>query len=86
MTTLFFLAAYLMVGVVFWPYMLLYSITVAYAAPEVSLSFLFYWWDRCAARDGALQRSVSTWSCAARSAQATVEIKRELCHVQCALL
>jgi cytochrome bd ubiquinol oxidase subunit II len=43
MTVLFFLAAYLTLGVMFWPYMIPYSITVANAAaPEASLSFLFY--------------------------------------------
>jgi cytochrome d ubiquinol oxidase subunit II len=43
MTTLFFLAAYLTLGVMFWPYMIPYSITVAdAAAPEASLEFLFY--------------------------------------------
>jgi cytochrome bd ubiquinol oxidase subunit II len=43
MTGLFFLAAYLILGVMFWPYMIPYSITVANAAaPDASLEFLFY--------------------------------------------
>jgi cytochrome bd ubiquinol oxidase subunit II len=42
MAALFFLAAYLTLGVMYWPYMVPYSITVAdAAAPEASLSFLF---------------------------------------------
>ena len=43
MTVLFFIAAYLSLGVMFWPYMIPYAITVAQAAaPDVSLRFLFY--------------------------------------------
>jgi cytochrome bd ubiquinol oxidase subunit II len=43
LTTLFFLASYLTLGVMFWPYMVPYSITVANAAaPEASLGFIFY--------------------------------------------
>ena len=43
MTALFFLAAFLSLGVMFWPYMIPYSITVAdAAAPDASLRFLFY--------------------------------------------
>ena len=43
MTVAFFIAAYLSLGVMFWPYMIPYSITVAQAAsPDVSLRFLFY--------------------------------------------
>ena len=43
MTVLFFLAAFLTLGVMFWPYMIPYSITVAdAAAPEASLRFFFY--------------------------------------------
>ena len=43
MTAVFFLAAYATLGVMFWPYMVPYSITVASAAaPEASLSFFFY--------------------------------------------
>ena len=43
MTTLFFVAAFLSLGVMLWPYMIPYSITVAdAAAPEASLRFLFY--------------------------------------------
>ena len=43
MTVLFFLAAFLTLGVMFWPYMIPYSLTVANAAaPEASLRFLFY--------------------------------------------
>ena len=43
MTVLFFLAAYLTLGTMFWPYMVPYDITVSNAAaPEESLSFLFY--------------------------------------------
>jgi len=43
LTVLFFLAAFLTLGVMFWPYMIPYSVTVASAAsPESSLQFLFY--------------------------------------------
>jgi cytochrome d ubiquinol oxidase subunit II len=43
MTVLFFLAAFLTLAVMFWPYMIPYSITVANAAaPDASLRFLFY--------------------------------------------
>jgi cytochrome d ubiquinol oxidase subunit II len=43
LTTLFFVVAYLTLGVMFWPYMVPYSVTVANAAaPEASLSFFFY--------------------------------------------
>lgn len=43
MTVLFFLCAFLTLGTLFWPYMVPYTITVASAAaPEASLSFLFY--------------------------------------------
>jgi cytochrome d ubiquinol oxidase subunit II len=43
MTTLFFLSAFLTLAVMFWPYMIPYSVTVANAAaPEESLHFLFY--------------------------------------------
>jgi len=43
MTVLFFVAAFLSLGVMFWPYMIPYSITVVdAAAPDASLGFLFY--------------------------------------------
>ena len=43
LTALFFLAAFLTLGVMYWPYMVPYSITVASAATaEASLSFLFW--------------------------------------------
>jgi cytochrome d ubiquinol oxidase subunit II len=43
MTVLFFVAAFLSLGVMFWPYMIPYSITVGQAAaPDASLQFLFY--------------------------------------------
>jgi cytochrome bd ubiquinol oxidase subunit II len=43
MTVIFFLAAFLSLGAMFWPYMIPYSITVANAAaPDASLQFLFY--------------------------------------------
>ncbi len=43
MTVLFFLAAFLSLGVMFWPYMIPYSVTVANAAaPDASLGFLFF--------------------------------------------
>jgi cytochrome bd ubiquinol oxidase subunit II len=43
MTVLFFLAAFATLAVLFWPYMIPYSITVGNAAaPEVSLSFMFW--------------------------------------------
>jgi cytochrome d ubiquinol oxidase subunit II len=43
MTASFFLAAFLTLGTMFWPYMVPYSITVANAAaPHASLEFLFW--------------------------------------------
>jgi cytochrome d ubiquinol oxidase subunit II len=43
LTGLFFLAAFLSLGTMFWPFMIPYSITVASAAaPDASLRFLFY--------------------------------------------
>ena len=43
MTVLFFLSAFLALGAMFWPYIIPYSITVGSgAAPDASLSFLFY--------------------------------------------
>lgn len=43
LTVVFFLASYLTLGVMFWPYMVPYQVTVASAAaPDVSLQFLFY--------------------------------------------
>ena len=43
MTAVFFLAAFLSLAVMFWPYMIPYSVTVGNAAaPEKSLSFLFW--------------------------------------------
>jgi cytochrome d ubiquinol oxidase subunit II len=43
MAGLFFLASFLSLGVMFWPYMIPYSITVANgAAPDASLRFLFF--------------------------------------------
>jgi cytochrome bd ubiquinol oxidase subunit II len=43
MIGLFFVASFLTLGMMFWPYMIPYSITVASAAaPDASLRFLFY--------------------------------------------
>jgi cytochrome bd ubiquinol oxidase subunit II len=43
LTVLFFFAAFLTLAVLFWPYMIPYSITIANAAaPQASLSFLFW--------------------------------------------
>jgi cytochrome bd ubiquinol oxidase subunit II len=43
LTVLFVFAAYLTLGVMFWPYMVPYAITVSKAAaPDASLSFFFY--------------------------------------------
>jgi cytochrome d ubiquinol oxidase subunit II len=43
MTVLFFIASFLTLAVLFWPYMIPYQVTVAEAAaPEKSLSFLFW--------------------------------------------
>src|SRR5262249_53290207 len=43
MTVVLFVAAFLSLAVMFWPYMIPYNITVATAAaPEASLSFLFW--------------------------------------------
>jgi len=42
MTGLFFLASFVSLAAMFWPYMVPYSITVgSAAAPDVSLQFLF---------------------------------------------
>jgi cytochrome d ubiquinol oxidase subunit II len=43
MTVLFVVASFATLAVMFWPYMIPYSITIASAAaPDASLSFLFY--------------------------------------------
>jgi cytochrome d ubiquinol oxidase subunit II len=43
MAAFFFIAAFLSLGVMFWPYMIPYAVTVAdAAAPPASLRFLFY--------------------------------------------
>jgi cytochrome bd ubiquinol oxidase subunit II len=43
LTVVFFVASYITLGVMFWPYMVPYSMTVANAAaPDASLRFLFY--------------------------------------------
>jgi cytochrome d ubiquinol oxidase subunit II len=43
MTTVFFIASYLTLGVIFWPYMVPYALTVANAAaPDASLGFIFW--------------------------------------------
>jgi cytochrome d ubiquinol oxidase subunit II len=43
LTAVFFVAAFLSLGVMFWPYMIPYSVTVASAAaPEASLRFLLF--------------------------------------------
>jgi cytochrome d ubiquinol oxidase subunit II len=43
MTVLFFVAAFLTLAVMFWPYLIPYSVTVANAAaPDASLRFLSY--------------------------------------------
>jgi cytochrome d ubiquinol oxidase subunit II len=43
MTVMFFIAAFLTLAVLFWPYMIPYQVTVANAAaPDKSLSFLFW--------------------------------------------
>ena len=43
MTVLFFIAAFLTLAVLFWPYMIPYQVTVAdAAAPDASLGFLFW--------------------------------------------
>ena len=43
LTVLFFFAAFVTLGAMFWPYMIPYSLTVAdTAAPDASLRFLFY--------------------------------------------
>ena len=40
---LFFIASYLTLGVMLWPYMIPYSVTVANAsAPDASLGFFFF--------------------------------------------
>ena len=43
MTVLLFIAAFLTLAVLFWPYMIPYQVTVAdAAAPDASLGFLFW--------------------------------------------
>jgi cytochrome bd ubiquinol oxidase subunit II len=43
LTMLFFISSYLTLGVMMWPYMIPYSVTVANASsPDASLQFLFY--------------------------------------------
>jgi cytochrome bd ubiquinol oxidase subunit II len=43
LTVLFFLASYITLAVMFWPYMVPYAITVGdAAAPDASLRFIFY--------------------------------------------
>jgi cytochrome d ubiquinol oxidase subunit II len=43
LTVVFFVASFLTLSVVFWPYMIPYSITIANAAaPDASLQFIFY--------------------------------------------
>jgi cytochrome bd-type quinol oxidase subunit 2 len=42
MTALFFLASFISLGAMFWPYMIPYSIAGGAAAPDASLQFLFY--------------------------------------------
>src|SRR5215475_6743811 len=43
MSVLFFVAAFLSLAVMFWPYLIPYSVTLAgAAAPDASLKFLFY--------------------------------------------
>jgi cytochrome d ubiquinol oxidase subunit II len=43
MTVVLFVAAFLSLAVMFWPYMIPYSVTIAAAAaPDASLSFLFW--------------------------------------------
>jgi cytochrome d ubiquinol oxidase subunit II len=43
LTCVFFVASYLTLGVIFWPYMVPYSVTVASAAaPDASLGFIFW--------------------------------------------
>jgi cytochrome bd ubiquinol oxidase subunit II len=43
MTVVFFVASYATLGVMFWPYMIPYNVTIAdAAAPDASLGFLFY--------------------------------------------
>lgn len=43
MSALFFISAFAMLAVLFWPFMIPYAITIsAAAAPEASLSFLFW--------------------------------------------
>ena len=42
MTAIFFLASFISLGAMFWPYMIPYSIAGGAAAPDASLQFLFY--------------------------------------------
>jgi len=58
LTAVFFVAALLSLAVMFWPYMIPYSVTVgSAAAPENSLSFLFWRRCVCTAGDRRLHRS-----------------------------
>jgi cytochrome d ubiquinol oxidase subunit II len=42
MTVVFFVASFLTLAVLFWPYMILHQVTAANVAPEKSLAFLFW--------------------------------------------
>ncbi len=70
LTTLFFVAAYLTLGVMFWPYMVPYSVTVANAAAPDAVSGILLLWRRDRAahdpdlHDGRLsrvRRQASSW-------------------------
>ena len=55
MAVAFFVTAFLTLGVMFWPYMIPYALTVAdAAAPDASLRFFFYGGDRRPAGDRRL--------------------------------
>ena len=72
MTVLFFIAAFLSLGVMFWPYMIPYSITVAQRGgagrPHCDFCSTAVWWS-CLSSPST--RSASTGSFAARCARAT---------------
>ncbi len=73
-TVLFFLCAYLSLGVMFWPYMVPYELTVGdAAAPDVSLRFLFYGGVVVIPVIARVHRLACTGCFAARCAAATVK-------------
>ena len=67
LTILFFVASYLTLGVMLWPYMIPYSVTVANAAaPDETLEFFLFGGARCTAQSSSFIRSLFTGCSAER--------------------